>query len=85
MDVYDFRDTIRAISELLDGAFRTATIDTTWAASEGAAGLLAPVTLAVPQLMLPAIAVALTSPLAALMDPATALTLASRALPCRSA
>ncbi|TFU01423.1 glutamate synthase large subunit [Polymorphobacter arshaanensis] len=30
---------IRAISELLDGAFRTATIDTTWAASEGAAGL----------------------------------------------
>ncbi|HPU15260.1 MAG TPA: glutamate synthase-related protein, partial [Polymorphobacter sp.] len=30
---------IRAISELLDGAFRTATIDTTWKASEGAAGL----------------------------------------------
>ena len=32
-------DKIRAISELLDGAFRTATIDTTWAASDGAAGL----------------------------------------------
>jgi len=30
---------IRSISELLDGAFRTATIDTTWAAEEGAAGL----------------------------------------------
>ncbi|MBX3498926.1 MAG: glutamate synthase large subunit [Alphaproteobacteria bacterium] len=30
---------IRSISELLDGAFRTATIDTTWAASEGAEGL----------------------------------------------
>ena len=30
---------IRAISELLDGAFRTATIDCTWPASEGAAGL----------------------------------------------
>jgi glutamate synthase (NADPH/NADH) large chain len=30
---------IRAISELLDGAFRTATIDVTWPAEEGAAGL----------------------------------------------
>ena len=30
---------IRSISELLDGAFRTATIDTTWPASEGAEGL----------------------------------------------
>ncbi|HEY5085265.1 MAG TPA: glutamate synthase central domain-containing protein, partial [Rhizomicrobium sp.] len=30
---------IRAISELVDGAFRTATIDCTWPASEGAAGL----------------------------------------------
>jgi glutamate synthase (NADPH/NADH) large chain len=30
---------IRAISELLDGAFRTTTIDCTWPASEGAAGL----------------------------------------------
>ncbi len=30
---------IRAISELLDGAFRTATIDVTWPAAEGAAGL----------------------------------------------
>jgi len=30
---------IRAISELVDGAFRTATIDITWDASEGAAGL----------------------------------------------
>ncbi|CAN5264212.1 glutamate synthase large subunit [soil metagenome] len=30
---------IRAIDELLDAAFRTATIDTTWEASEGAAGL----------------------------------------------
>jgi glutamate synthase (NADPH/NADH) large chain len=30
---------IRSIEELLDGAFRTATIDTTWPASEGAAGL----------------------------------------------
>jgi glutamate synthase (NADPH/NADH) large chain len=30
---------IRSISNLLDGAFRTATIDTTWAASEGEAGL----------------------------------------------
>ncbi|MBL8837933.1 MAG: glutamate synthase large subunit, partial [Alphaproteobacteria bacterium] len=30
---------IRAISELLDGAFRTTTIDTTWPASEGADGL----------------------------------------------
>jgi glutamate synthase (NADPH/NADH) large chain len=30
---------IRSISELLDGAFRTATIDATWPASEGAAGL----------------------------------------------
>jgi len=30
---------IRSISELLDGAFRTATIDTTWPADEGAEGL----------------------------------------------
>ena len=30
---------IRAISELLDGAFRTATIDVTWPAEEGGAGL----------------------------------------------
>jgi glutamate synthase (NADPH) large chain len=30
---------IRSIEELLDGAFRTATIDATWPASEGAAGL----------------------------------------------
>jgi glutamate synthase (NADPH) large chain len=30
---------IRSIEELLDGAFRTATIDTTWPTSEGAAGL----------------------------------------------
>ncbi len=30
---------IRSISELLDGAFRTATIDATWPASEGAEGL----------------------------------------------
>jgi glutamate synthase (NADPH/NADH) large chain len=30
---------IRAINELLDGAFRTATIDITWPAEEGAAGL----------------------------------------------
>jgi glutamate synthase (NADPH/NADH) large chain len=30
---------IRAISELVDGAFRTATIDCTWPAEEGAAGL----------------------------------------------
>ncbi|KRB49590.1 MAG: glutamate synthase large subunit [Pseudomonadota bacterium] len=30
---------IRSISELLDGSFRTATLDTTWAADEGAAGL----------------------------------------------
>jgi glutamate synthase (NADPH/NADH) large chain len=30
---------IRSISELLDGAFRTATLDTTWAAQDGAAGL----------------------------------------------
>ncbi len=30
---------IRAISELVDGAFRTATIDITWDAKEGAAGL----------------------------------------------
>src|SRR5690348_7341612 len=30
---------IRSIEELLDGAFRTATIDTTWPAAEGAAGL----------------------------------------------
>ena len=32
---------IRAISELLDGAFRTSTLDTTWSASEGEAGLRA--------------------------------------------
>ena len=30
---------IRAISELLDGAFRTVTLDATWPAAEGAAGL----------------------------------------------
>ncbi len=30
---------IRAIHELIDGAFRTATLDTTWDAAEGAAGL----------------------------------------------
>src|SRR6185437_2867474 len=30
---------IRAINELLDGAFRTATLDTTWPATEGANGL----------------------------------------------
>ncbi|MDB5450537.1 MAG: glutamate synthase large subunit, partial [Phenylobacterium sp.] len=30
---------IRAINELLDGAFRTATLDATWPAEEGAAGL----------------------------------------------
>ena len=30
---------IRSISELVDGAFRTATIDCTWPASEGADGL----------------------------------------------
>ncbi len=30
---------IRSISELLDGAFRTATLDCTWPAEEGAAGL----------------------------------------------
>jgi glutamate synthase (NADPH/NADH) large chain len=30
---------IRSIAELLDGAFRTATIDATWPAAEGAAGL----------------------------------------------
>jgi len=30
---------IRAISELLDGAFRTATLDATWPAKDGAAGL----------------------------------------------
>ncbi|MGH6967295.1 MAG: glutamate synthase large subunit, partial [Phenylobacterium sp.] len=30
---------IRAINELLDGAFRTATLDATWAAEEGAGGL----------------------------------------------
>ncbi len=30
---------IRSIAELLDGAFRTATIDTTWLAAEGAAGM----------------------------------------------
>jgi glutamate synthase (NADPH/NADH) large chain len=30
---------IRSISELLDGAFRTTTIDTTWAAADGAAGI----------------------------------------------
>ena len=34
-------DKIRSISELVDGAFRTATIDTTWDATEGAAGLKA--------------------------------------------
>jgi len=32
---------IRSISELVDGTFRTATIDITWEASEGAAGLKA--------------------------------------------
>ncbi len=32
---------IRAISELLDGAFRTSTLDTTWSVSEGEAGLKA--------------------------------------------
>jgi glutamate synthase domain-containing protein 2/glutamate synthase domain-containing protein 1/glutamate synthase domain-containing protein 3 len=32
-------DKIRAIEELLDGAFRTLTIDITWDATEGAAGL----------------------------------------------
>ncbi len=32
---------IRAISELLDGAFRTSTLDATWAASEGEMGLRA--------------------------------------------
>ena len=31
---------IRSISELVDGAFRTATIDCTWPASEGAGGLV---------------------------------------------
>ena len=36
-------DKIRSISELLDGAFRTATIDITWDAAEGAAGLKAAV------------------------------------------
>ncbi len=30
---------VRAIADLLDGAFRTATIDTTWPASEGAEGM----------------------------------------------
>src|SRR6185369_12656202 len=30
---------IRSVSEVLDGAFRTETIDITWPASEGAAGL----------------------------------------------
>jgi glutamate synthase (NADPH/NADH) large chain len=30
---------VRAIADLLDGAFRTATIDTTWPAAEGAEGL----------------------------------------------
>ncbi|MDP3299243.1 MAG: glutamate synthase central domain-containing protein, partial [Phenylobacterium sp.] len=30
---------IRSINELLDGAFRTATLDATWAADEGAGGL----------------------------------------------
>ena len=30
---------IRSISELVDGAFRTATIDVTWSAEEGAGGL----------------------------------------------
>jgi glutamate synthase (NADPH/NADH) large chain len=34
-------DKIRSISELVDGAFRTATIDITWDASEGATGLKA--------------------------------------------
>ncbi len=34
-------DKIRSISELVDGAFRTATIDITWDAIEGAAGLKA--------------------------------------------
>jgi len=34
-------DKIRSISELLDGAFRTATIDITWDASTGAAGMQA--------------------------------------------
>ena len=34
-------DKIRSISELVDGAFRTATIDITWDASEGSAGLKA--------------------------------------------
>ena len=32
-------DKIRSIAELLDGAFRTATVDITWPASEGAEGL----------------------------------------------
>jgi glutamate synthase (NADPH/NADH) large chain len=32
-------DKIRSINELLDGAFRTATLDATWPAEEGAAGL----------------------------------------------
>ncbi len=32
-------DKIRAIEELLDGAFRTATLDCTWPSAEGAAGL----------------------------------------------
>ncbi|MFO1070309.1 MAG: glutamate synthase large subunit [Geminicoccaceae bacterium] len=32
-------DKVRAISDLLDGAFRTATIDTTWPADAGAAGM----------------------------------------------
>ena len=32
---------IRAVHELLDGAFRTATIDITWSAAEGAGGLAA--------------------------------------------
>jgi glutamate synthase (NADPH/NADH) large chain len=32
-------DKIRAINELLDGAFRTVTLDATWAAEDGAAGL----------------------------------------------
>ena len=30
---------IRSIAELVDGAFRTATLDATWPAAEGAAGL----------------------------------------------
>ncbi len=30
---------VRAIADLLDGAFRTATIDTTWAVAEGVAGM----------------------------------------------